>query len=93
MASILTPATGGTVVNKLGPNIALSIGTAGYTLYIGSMLSYNINGDGKFNIAAGAILGVCAGLLWTAQGVLMLAYSTEATKGRYIAIFWAVSTP
>jgi len=44
----------------------------------------------KFTIAAGAILGICAGLLWTAQGVLMLAYSTEATKGRYIAIFWAI---
>ncbi|EJD54159.1 MFS general substrate transporter [Auricularia subglabra TFB-10046 SS5] len=81
---------GGSFVNKLGPNLALTIGTAGYTLYIGSLLSYNINGDGKFNIAAGAILGICAGLLWTAQGVLMLAYSTEEAKGRYIAIFWAI---
>jgi hypothetical protein len=35
----------------------------------------NINPDlGGFAIAAGAILGVCAGLLWTAQGSLMLAY-------------------
>lgn len=31
---------------------------------------------GPFVIAAGAILGICAGLLWTAQGSLMLAYPT-----------------
>jgi hypothetical protein len=43
-----------------------------------------------FVIAAGALLGVCAGLLWTAQGSLMLAYATEATKGRYIATFWII---
>lgn len=43
-----------------------------------------------FVIAAGAILGICAGLLWTAQGSLMLAYSTEQTKGRYIAMFWII---
>ncbi|KAH7097911.1 MFS general substrate transporter [Auriculariales sp. MPI-PUGE-AT-0066] len=81
---------GGTFVNKLGPRIALAIGTTGYTLYIGSFLYYNIHHKGGFTIAAGAILGICAGLLWTAQGVLMLAYSTEATKGRYIAVFWAI---
>ncbi|KZV91704.1 MFS general substrate transporter [Exidia glandulosa HHB12029] len=81
---------GGSFVNKFGPRLSLTLGTIGYTLYVGSLLSYNINGDGKFNIGAGAILGVCAGILWTAQGVLMLAYSTEATKGRYIAVFWAI---
>ena len=41
-------------------------------------------------IAAGAVLGLCAGLLWTAQGSLMLAYPTEAQKGRFISIFWAI---
>ena len=43
-----------------------------------------------FNIAAGAILGVCAGMLWTAQGSLMLAYPTESQKGKFIAIFWSI---
>ncbi|EGG13250.1 major facilitator superfamily transporter [Melampsora larici-populina 98AG31] len=80
----------GTIVNKLGPRLSLSIGSLGYTLFIGSYLSYNINQNSGFVIAAGAILGVCAGLLWTAQGSLMLAYSTEATKGRYIAMFWII---
>jgi hypothetical protein len=45
---------------------------------------------GGFVIAAGAILGICAGLLWTAQGSLMLAYPTEAQKGKYIGVFWSI---
>lgn len=80
----------GTIVNKLGPTLSMSIGSVGYTLFIGSYLSYNINQNSGFVIAAGALLGVCAGLLWTAQGSLMLAYATEATKARYIATFWII---
>lgn len=45
---------------------------------------------GGFVIAAGAILGLCAGLLWTAQGSLMLAYPTEDQKGKSIGIFWSI---
>lgn len=45
---------------------------------------------GGFVIASGAILGLCAGLLWTAQGSLMLAYPTEGQKGKFIGTFWAV---
>jgi len=45
---------------------------------------------GPFNIASGAILGIGAGFLWTAQGSLMLAYPTENNKGKFIAIFWSI---
>ena len=45
---------------------------------------------GPFNIASGAILGIGAGFLWTAQGSLMLAYPTEDNKGKFIAIFWSI---
>ena len=45
---------------------------------------------GGFMIAAGAVLGLCAGLLWTAQGSLMLAYPTEDQKGKFIGIFWSI---
>jgi len=45
---------------------------------------------GGFVIAAGAILGICAGMLWTAQGSLMLAYPTEGQKGKYIGVFWSI---
>lgn len=90
--------------------------------YVGSFLSYNINANGNFVVAAGAIrtsppsltlapvrvgqvltpgfaglpprgppvlaVGVCAGMLWTAQGAATLAYATESTKGRLFATFW-----
>lgn len=45
---------------------------------------------GGYVIAMGAVVGVCAGLLWTAQGSLMLAYPTESQKGRFIGLFWSI---
>ncbi|KAK4052325.1 hypothetical protein OIO90_004406 [Microbotryomycetes sp. JL221] len=80
----------GVILDRLGGRLTLSLGAAGYALYIGSFLSYNINANGNFVVAAGAILGVCAGLLWTAQGTLTLAYATEAAKGKYIACVWII---
>jgi len=81
----------GSINNKLGARLTLLLGSTGYALYTGSFLAYNIHrGAGAFVIAAGAILGVCAGLLWTAQGSLMMAYPTEDQKGRFIAIFWGI---
>lgn len=37
-----------------------------------------------YAIVSGGFLGWGAGLLWTAQGALMLAYAPEAKKGMYI---------
>lgn len=81
----------GSVNNKLGARLTLQLGSLGYGLYIASFLSLNLHPRAKgFVIAAGAILGICAGLLWTAQGSLMLAYPTEGDKAKFIAIFWAI---
>ncbi|CAE6479426.1 unnamed protein product [Rhizoctonia solani] len=81
----------GSVCNKLGPRLTLLLGTTGYSLYIGSYLATNLHDNaGWFIIFAGAILGLCAGLLWTAQGSLMLAYPTESNKGLYISVFWSI---
>lgn len=81
----------GSVTNKLGPRLSLLLGSAGYPLYIGSFLAINIHPNlGGFVIAAGAILGFCAGLLWTAQGSMMLSYPTESQKGLFIGVFWAI---
>lgn len=53
--------------------------------------AYNIHPKaGGFVVAAGAVLGLCAGLLWTAQGSIMLSYPTEGQKGLFIGIFWAI---
>ncbi|GAA6037683.1 hypothetical protein JCM8097_002283 [Rhodosporidiobolus ruineniae] len=80
----------GSIINKVGARAAFAVGASGYALYMGSLLSLNINGNNDFVIAAGAILGACAGVLWTAQGSLTLAYATESTKGRAFALFWGV---
>ncbi|GAA5872723.1 hypothetical protein JCM1840_004500 [Sporobolomyces johnsonii] len=80
----------GAIINKIGARLALCLGACGYALYMGSLLSYNINANSGFVVGAGAILGICAGLLWTAQGSLTLAYATEATKGRLFALFWII---
>ncbi|KAK0203763.1 MFS general substrate transporter [Desarmillaria ectypa] len=81
----------GSINNFLGPKVTLLIGTMGYSLYIGSYLAMNIHSNaGGFVVGAGAVLGLCAGLLWTAQGSLMMAYPTEAQKGKFIGIFWSI---
>jgi MFS family permease len=81
----------GSVHNVLGPRLCLLIGTWGYSLYIASYLATNIHpGAGDFVVVAGAVLGVCAALVWTAQGSLMMAYPTEAQKGTFIGYFWAI---
>lgn len=80
----------GTVANRLGIKLTLSFGGLGYFLYIASYLSYKHNNNAGFPIFAGALLGVCAGLLWTAQGAIMMSYPDESSKGRYISWFWMV---
>jgi Ion channel regulatory protein UNC-93 len=56
---------------------------------INSALNIHPNAKG-FVIGSGAILGICAGLLWTAQGSLMMAYPTEGQKGIFVGVFWAI---
>lgn len=44
-------------------------------------MEYHSNAGG-FVIAAGVILGICAGLLWTAHGSLIMAYPTGESYAR-----------
>ncbi|KAL9017024.1 MAG: hypothetical protein Q9185_005626 [Variospora sp. 1 TL-2023] len=80
----------GTFANRMGIKLTLSLGGIGYFVYIASYLSYNHNQNAGFPIFAGALLGVCAGLLWCAQGAIMMSYPPEASKGRYISWFWMI---
>ncbi|KAJ4286388.1 hypothetical protein N0V88_008011 [Collariella sp. IMI 366227] len=80
----------GTIANKLGVKAAMSFGGIGYCLYAASFLSYNHNRNHGFVVFAGAFLGVCAGLLWTGQGTIMMSYPPEDKKGRYISYFWII---
>ncbi|KAI9826498.1 MAG: hypothetical protein M1819_007347 [Sarea resinae] len=80
----------GTFANRLGIKLSLSFGGIGYFIYSSSLLCYNHTKNSGFVIFAGAMLGVCAGLLWTAQGAIMMSYPPEEKKGRYISVFWMI---
>ena len=80
----------GTFANVLGIKVTMSIGGLGYPLYAASFLCYNHTKNEGFVIFAGAFLGLCAGLLWTAQGSIMMSYPQENAKGRYISWFWII---
>lgn len=80
----------GSFVNRLGVKVTLAFGGIGYCIYAISLLvSLKAKVDG-FNYFAGALLGVCAGLLWTAQGTIMMSYPLESEKGRAFAWFWTI---
>lgn len=78
--------------NVLGPRITLTIGACGYSIYAGSLWAFDIHKNRGFVIGAGAILGFCAGLLWTAQGAIMMSYPSEKDKGRAFSVFWGIFT-
>jgi hypothetical protein len=95
----------GSFCNVLGVRLTLGIGGLGYCIYVASFLSYSHNHNYGFTVFAGAFLGVCAGLLWTAQGMylscrsfvlltkpgsIMMSYPSEKSKGRYISWFWMI---
>ncbi|KAI6748509.1 hypothetical protein HG530_015545 [Fusarium avenaceum] len=81
---------GGTFVNKLGVRLCLSFGGIGYGIYAISLLVSVHKHVPAFNIFAGVWLGLCAALLWTAQGTIMISYPQENMKGKYFAWFWGI---
>lgn len=80
----------GTITNTLGIRIALSFGGLGYCVYISSYLCYNHTQNIGYIVFAGLLLGCCAGVLWSAQGAIMMSYPPEKLKGRYISWFWII---
>jgi MFS family permease len=80
----------GTVTNALGIRIALSFGGLGYCVYVSSYLCYNHTGNIGYIVFSGVVLGCCAGVLWSAQGAIMMSYPPEKLKGRFISWFWII---
>ncbi|BEJ15812.1 hypothetical protein CspHIS471_0504170 [Cutaneotrichosporon sp. HIS471] len=80
----------GSVHNVIGSRLTLFIGACGYPIYVGGLWALQVHHVRPFLIVSGAVLGACAGLLWTAQGTIMMAYPMEKDKGRSFGIFWAV---
>ncbi|KAJ2863513.1 hypothetical protein GGH94_003558 [Coemansia aciculifera] len=81
---------GGAIVNLLGVRWTIFVSGLTYSLYSASFIYLNHTGSGAFTIATGPILGIGAGILWSAQGMIMMSYPVESHKGRYIAIFWVI---
>jgi MFS family permease len=80
----------GTITNVLGIRIALSFGGLGYCIYVSSYLCFNITKNLGYVVFSGFLLGCCAGILWSAQGAIMMSYPPEKSKGRYISWFWII---
>ncbi|ORX74290.1 MFS general substrate transporter [Linderina pennispora] len=81
---------GGSIVNLCGVRWTIFVSGLSYALYSGSYVYLNHTANGAFTIAAGAILGIGAGVLWAAQGMIMVSYPKEEEKGKYIAVFWII---
>ncbi|KZT07911.1 MFS general substrate transporter [Laetiporus sulphureus 93-53] len=86
----VTGLVSGSISNILGPRLTLFIGTLGYALYVGSLWCYQTQGTSWFLIFAGALLGISAALLWSAQGSIMMSYPLEKDKGKAFSVFWAI---
>lgn len=76
---------GAPVYNIFGHRVIIPAALC-YVLYVGSFLA---NSD-AFTIAAGAVLGIGAGFLWTAQAGVMMSYPNESEKGKAFSIFWMI---
>jgi MFS family permease len=80
----------GSIANVIGIKATITFGGLGYCLYGASFLCYNHTQNYGFVVFAGAFLGLCAGMLWTGQGAIMMSYPPEQSKGRYISWFWII---
>jgi len=87
------------ITARLGCKKTMFCGILGYAALVVSGLIYFEAGGTKENpgsfalqavpIIGGALLGFGAAILWTAQGQLILEYTTEENRGYYFGIFWA----
>ncbi|KAI8340883.1 major facilitator superfamily domain-containing protein [Chlamydoabsidia padenii] len=76
---------GAPVYNIFGHRVIIPAALT-YVLFVGSFLS----DSSAFTIIAGAVLGIGAGFLWTAQAGVMMSYPNESEKGKAFSIFWMI---
>ncbi|KAJ5621668.1 hypothetical protein N7528_006451 [Penicillium herquei] len=81
----------GSVCNFLGPKVTLATGGIGYSLLSASYWSYNNNSNQAFVYFGGAMCGVAAAFLWTAEGSMIMSLPLEKDKGKYVGIFYGLS--
>lgn len=81
----------GAIMNRIGPRLTMTIGVAGYPIYVAGLFYYDRTGHEWFPVLGGILLGLSAPMLWSAQGFIQWAYATEAEKGRYLAIQYFIN--
>ncbi|KNC78244.1 hypothetical protein SARC_09319 [Sphaeroforma arctica JP610] len=82
---------GGLLFNLFGNKLLMVLGGLTYCFY--SISVYLWRQDDKYvgmAIAASSILGVGAGMLWTAQETMSMSYATEDKKGMFTDLFWII---
>jgi len=86
LSSLVAPS----IVNMFGARLSLFIGGSTYALVCFALLlagGYSFLPVWVVTVCM-ALVGLGAGILWTAQGMLTLSYPTAAEKGKYQTTFW-----
>jgi hypothetical protein len=98
LSSICAPS----ILAAVGLRNTLIWGASGYIVYVWTIYNYTIHVDNESTpptvprscqfifLIFSCWLGVCAGVLWTAQGAIIMSYPTEHKKGAAIATFWFI---
>ena len=78
----------GVFFNMLGPKPLFLFGGLTYAIY--AICAYFSDKGDWVGAVGGSVLGIGAGLFWTAQGAIMMAYSNPNEKGAFIRNFWII---
>ncbi|OMJ20365.1 UNC93-like protein 2 [Smittium culicis] len=83
---------GGGALNLFNFKTILFFCASTYSIYTGSFIHYNNTKSQFFTIFSGALLGIGSGILWTSQGMMLTSYSLENEKGKFISIFFSITS-
>ncbi|TIA31133.1 MFS general substrate transporter [Aureobasidium pullulans] len=84
---VLTCFFSSVVVRWVGVKWALIIGTLGYCPYAAGLYVNNRYGDGWFVLLGAALCGLSAGIFWSVEAAIALAYPEPHNQGRFLG-FW-----
>ncbi|OAP64702.1 hypothetical protein AYL99_00674 [Fonsecaea erecta] len=80
----------GSVMNLIGPNYTVFLGSIGYSLYTGGLWYFDRTGNSWLAYMGGGIEGVSAALLWASAGAIAYSYAEEKDKALFMTIQWCM---
>lgn len=75
-----------TICRRIGARRGLLFGSATYALYVASLVYMVV----PVVLLTSALIGVGAGVLWTAQGMIMSENTDNSNKSAYNSLFWGI---